>query len=314
MRTVRDVFHAPARRSAARLARRVPDPARVHLPDQQLARRNAARRVRQPARLRRHLGDTRRARLGRGLVGHERRARQPDRADHRRAAKHRLDAPEHLDRAGNSALGVRLRRPAQQSRDRSRYLPVGVLRAAWDAAAAHRTAQGRERRRRDHRAGRADHRRDRRADAAGADQPCAVSQRVHPGCAADHREGARRRRDRDPGRLSRLRNRAVRRDRVERRLLPRRRAEVDVRRAGRRVPLRPRGSPAHRAAKADRLDGAQAALRLRGGRDGLPRRRVSLPERHRRHPQPVRQPARRRDHRAGGRRGDPRQVAAPDRC
>ncbi len=92
------------RRPAARLARPLPDPRDVHLPDLELAGRHAARRGRRPRALRRAVVDPRRAGMGRGVVGPARRHRRPGGAAARRAARLGLDAA--LDHAGDRGRPV----------------------------------------------------------------------------------------------------------------------------------------------------------------------------------------------------------------
>ena len=67
-------------------------------------------------------------RLGRGVVDDAARGRRPDRADHRRAARHDGDAPERRGRRGGRALVLSAGRPAPKpGRLRGRELPLGAL-------------------------------------------------------------------------------------------------------------------------------------------------------------------------------------------
>ena len=120
---------------AARVPRAVPDPRGDDVPHQPLAGRDARRRRGARARVRAHLEDARRARLGRGLVGPAARGRRPDRPPDRRAARLGLDAPERDDRRGGGRLVLRLRRAAPADRLRGGQLPVGALPLPGPAAA-----------------------------------------------------------------------------------------------------------------------------------------------------------------------------------
>ena len=89
---------------------------RHRLHDQQLARRHAAADGAQPRRVRRHLGDARRARVGRALVGDAGRGRQQDRARHRRAGRHGEHARERDDGAdGRAVVGAAVGRAGNAS-------------------------------------------------------------------------------------------------------------------------------------------------------------------------------------------------------
>ena len=91
---------------------------------------------------------------------------------------------------------------------------------------------------------------DRRADGAGADLAGALQERVHPEGRRDRREGASRRRARDPGRLPGGGHGSDEPRGARRRLRRRRIGEVAVRRTRRRLPVRPAGSRSGRSSRA----------------------------------------------------------------
>src|ERR1700730_17123211 len=96
-------YSTPNGRRPRTLARRVPDPGAHDLHDQQLARRDAAADRALSRGIRRNLGDARRARVGRALVGDAVRGRQPDRADRRGRGRQRQHARERDDGAHGGA-------------------------------------------------------------------------------------------------------------------------------------------------------------------------------------------------------------------
>ena len=86
---VRDIRSAPADVDELLAYRdRFPILARLHVPDQPLARGDAGGGRGPAARVRAHVARARHPLVGRGLVGDAGHRRRPDRADHRRAARH----------------------------------------------------------------------------------------------------------------------------------------------------------------------------------------------------------------------------------
>ena len=153
----------------------------------------------------------------------------------------------------------------------------------------------------------------RRADAARPDHPRALQDRRDPGRRLDRASRARGGRPRRARRVPVGRDRPARRHGARRRLRGRRVGEVALRRAGKRLALRPARS--RRAARADLhgLAGPRAAVRVRAGAR-VRRRRGAVPHRDAERAGAVRRDRRLRRRRGGRRGGDPRALAAPDRA
>ena len=159
---------------------------------------------------------------------------------------------------------------------------------------------------------RGDRRRDRRADAARADQPRPLQDGGDPGRRPDRAACPRGRRARDPRLLPVGGDRAGRRGRARRRLRRRRLRQVALRRAG-------NGWLYVRPELAECCDpdlhgvaGARGALRLRGGDALRIRRGAAVPHRHPERAGPLRGDRRLRPDRGDRRRTDPRQLAPTD--
>ena len=207
----------------------------------------------------RRVGDARRARLGRRLVGVAGPRRRPARLDHRRAAGLDGDAPERDGRRGDRPLVLRPEAAAQPDRLRGGAVPVGALRAAGVVALRRRGRRLRGRRGGD--------RGDRRAHAARAD----LARALQDGARSSRSSASSRARTKSARYVcldayQSAGHGAARRDGARGRVLRRRLGQVAVRRAGRGLAVR-----APRSRRAARAGVRRLAGRMRGRSHSSPR-------------------------------------------
>ena len=245
------------------MARRVSDSLAIRLHDQQFTRRHAAEGRGPPRRIRADVGDARRARLGRSLVGNGARSRRQDRPRHRRGAAVGQHARERHDRAPGRAVvpaSVRARRrrivctamdfPSMVYLYRAQealgfelhVVPVGA-----------RLDGGRE----------SPARRDRRADGGRLLLARALPDFLHHGRGGHRGARARGRRAGDSRHVPIGGHHPRRRHGARRRLRGRRLPEVAVRRTGKRVSLHTSRRPRRGAAFLHGMALAGAAVRVR---------------------------------------------------
>ena len=220
-------------------------------------RRGVARR------LRRDMGDPRRARLGGAVVGRWARGRQRDRPHHRRARRFGEHARERHDRArGGAVVSARAGTPA------AHRVLRGAISRRRSICCAHRQALGFELTIVPaggglHRRHRAKSRRHRRDDGTRRVLARPLPDVLHRGCRAPIIERAHgRRRAGDARHVSVRGHHPGRRHRARRGLRNRRMPEVAVRRAGQRVPLHASRPAANACGRGSRA-GSRTASRSR---------------------------------------------------